>query len=36
MELTDGIINSIKDCFIKEDIQISFHGDDFYLICDKK
>lgn len=35
-ELINEIISSIKDYFIKEDIKISFYGENFYLVCDEK
>ena len=35
-ELIEDIIQSLKDYFINDNIEISLDGDDFYLICDKK
>ena len=35
-ELIEDIIQSLKDYFINDIIEIPLNGDDFYLICDKK
>lgn len=35
-ELIEDIIQSLKDYFINDNIEISLDGEDFYLICDKK
>ena len=35
-ELIEDIIQSLKDYFINDNVEISLYGDDFNLICDKK
>ncbi|MDY3118410.1 MAG: HAMP domain-containing sensor histidine kinase [Peptoniphilus sp.] len=35
-KLVEELIRDCKDYFIQENIQIPLHGDDFFLICDKK